>query len=89
MRHTKEVIGRMCNADRKRKRQKQSDKKHALIITTATKEIKKMADRQKTVAERNLLSKYYRMWKRIARENRCLKERIMPKNTKYGKVNKQ
>jgi hypothetical protein len=81
----------MRNARKKRKRQERSEKKRALIIATATKEIKSMADQQKTVADqhRNLSAKYYRMWKRIARENRCLKEQIMQKDTKYGKVNKQ
>ena len=80
----------MRNARKKRKRHERSEKKRAMIIAEATKEAKEMAERQKAVADqhRSLSSKYYRMWKKCAQENRCLKERIMPKGAKYKKVNR-
>ena len=86
MRHIKEDIKRMRNARKSRKRRERSEKKRAMIIAEATKEAKEMAERQKALADqhRSLSSKYYRMWKKCAQENRCLKVLIYPKvlNTK-------
>ena len=76
----------MRNARKKRKRHERSEKKRAMIIAEAQ---RKPRQWQNALADqhRSLCSKYYRMWKKCAQENRCLKERIMPKGAKYKKVN--
>ena len=75
---------------KKRKRHERSEKKRAMIIAEATKEAKENRKWQNALADqhRSLCSKYYRMWGKCAQENRCLKERIMPKGAKYKEVNR-